>query len=153
MIRMSLMTALFTAAFLAAAPATALAQGPQTGVSVSFDRKGLSGVSLGWSSGRTVTRSAPASIIRPRYGRRTWRSTQPVTYGGRYEWRVQRVWIPATREKVWNEPVIRVHYDSCGNRYETVVREGHWSIAVTPGHYQERKVKVWVPGRSIVRRY
>lgn len=146
MIRSPLFAALFSASLAAAclsAPAAAVPQSPATGVSVRFDRHGLQGVSLDWSAGRYAR---PAVVGRPRYERF---AQSP----GHYAWRSERVWVPAARRKVWNEPIVRTHYDACGRRIETVVRAGRWSIETVPGHFEERQVKVWVADPAIVCRY
>lgn len=132
------------------APAHAAPQAPRTGVSVSFDRHGVRGVSLDWSRGRDER-----IVRRPTYERdRCETRTAGYVTAGRYEWRVERVWVPASFEKVWHEPVVEVRYDSCGRRIETVVAPGRWAVETVPGHFTERKVRVWVPSRpSIARRY
>jgi hypothetical protein len=143
MIRTSILTVLLTTVALASS-VDAAPRG-KGGLSVSFNRHGGNELSLQWTSGhrrkgREYGRSA--SVIRPRY----------EASGGRYEWRTERVWVPASRQKVWTEPVVRVHYDSCGRRVETVVRAGRWEIVHTPGHYEERRARVWV-STPVVCRY
>ncbi len=67
----------------------------------------------------------------------------------------KQVWVPGCAERVWIEPVYEWRLDYCGNRYQVLVRGGHWEEIVQPGHYESQRVKIWKPGywRNDHRRY
>jgi hypothetical protein len=65
---------------------------------------------------------------------------------GRYEYELQRVWVPGRSERIWVEPVFQLRYDGCGNLLRVLLSPGHWSTVHHPGHYETRRVRVWVPG-------
>lgn len=65
---------------------------------------------------------------------------------GHYVTRQQKVWIPASKKKVWIDPVYETRYDACGRPYQVRSRGGGWTVQVTPGHFETRCTKVWVPG-------
>ena len=70
----------------------------------------------------------------------------PVWVPGHFELVERRVWIPATRKKVWIRPSYKIRYDACGRGFKTHVG-GRWTIQTTPGHFETRSERVWVPGR------
>jgi len=146
MIRTSILTLLLTTAVLASS--SGAAPSGRGGLSFSFNHHGDRRLALQWNGsghsrrwGRHGRYERHSSVIRPSYN------------SGHYEWRTERVWISAAREKVWTEPVVRTGYDDCGRRVETIVRHGRWEVVFTPGHYEERRVKVWVNAPTVVHRY
>jgi hypothetical protein len=94
------------------------------------------GFALQFRSGDGYAACGP--VIRP-LPRKVWTP-------GHFATVTEKVWVPATREKVWVEPVYATSYDACGRRSERIVSPGHWEIVTTPGHYETRLVKVWRPG-------
>jgi hypothetical protein len=69
--------------------------------------------------------------------------------GGRYEYRTQRTWIPGSNRRVWVEPRYQWSYDSCGVRFRSLIRAGYYRTVCSPGRYENRQVKVWVPAPRI----
>ena len=76
--------------------------------------------------------------------RRTW-----VPAG--YTYQDQRVWVPASWERVWIDPVYRRELNSCGNVVRVLVRAGYWDKVRVPGRYEVQRVRVYNPGRWVVR--
>jgi hypothetical protein len=65
---------------------------------------------------------------------------------GGYESVSERVWLPGRVERVWVEPVFEFRLGSCGSRFRVMVAAGHWRTVQHPGHYETRRVRVYVPG-------
>lgn len=65
---------------------------------------------------------------------------------GRYECRVEQVYVPGCVRREWVPPLFAWRVTSCGQRFQVQIRAGYWRDVATPGHYEEREVKVWVPG-------
>lgn len=104
--------------------------------------------------------SALAQDISLTYGRRIGRGSLAVTIGlpartcaparvwvpGRYDVRCERVWIEGCERQVWVEPCYETRWDSCGRPYRVQVRPGHWRPVRDPGRWEQREVRVWIPG-------
>ena len=65
---------------------------------------------------------------------------------GHYQTRIDRVWVPGHTERVWVPARYQVSYNACGQRIETLICPGHWDYVTHPGRYENRQVRVWVPG-------
>jgi hypothetical protein len=65
---------------------------------------------------------------------------------GHYETRASEVWVPGCTERVWIEPRYQTVVLPCGNVSRVLVREGHFRVIQTPGRFETRYVRVWVPG-------
>lgn len=65
---------------------------------------------------------------------------------GHFELRAKRVWVPASKERVWIEPIYETRVDYRGRTYRVLVCEGRWELVVRPAHFEERSVRVWVGG-------
>lgn len=74
-------------------------------------------------------------------------SSSRVWIPGCYRTAYERVWIPTAKKKTWIEPIYETRYDECGRAYQVLVREGCWRWIEVPGHYEDRPVKRYVPGR------
>jgi hypothetical protein len=96
---------------------------------------------VGFSIGRTSSRR-PSGYVTPRCD-----PPRRVYVPGHYETVEHQVWIPATRQRVWCEPVYETRYDSCGRAYTVLVRNGGYEWVTTPGHYEIQTARVWVTGR------
>ena len=104
--------------------------------------------------GRVRYGSRAVSRSRSIYGGRTCATPDPRPSSfvgrrwipGRYEVRDQRVWIPASYERVWVEPEFGVRFDDCGLEVRFQISRGYWRKVHRPGHYEVRRQKVWVPG-------
>jgi len=70
---------------------------------------------------------------------RTW-------VAGRYEVRIERVWIEGCERQVWIPPRYEVIRDGCGRELRIQVCAGEWRVVRDPGRYENREVRVWVPG-------
>ena len=66
---------------------------------------------------------------------------------GHYETREEKVWVEGTERQVWVAPVYDWRYDHCGRPYRVQLEVGHWTCVRSPGHFECRKVQVWVAGR------
>ncbi len=104
-----------------------------TGVSVGA-RFGLSSVHVDF---RNSHRHGYVSSRRPR---------PSIWTPGHYETVYERAWIPASKQRIWIEPVYATRYDSCGRSYRVIVESGCWRWVETPGHYESRPVNRWVAG-------
>lgn len=65
---------------------------------------------------------------------------------GRFEIRTVRVWIRATVREEYVPPVYGTRYDSCGRPYRVLIRPGHVRRITIPGHFENRRSRVWVAG-------
>ncbi len=63
-----------------------------------------------------------------------------------FETREERVWVEGTERQVWIAPVYDWRYDHCGRPYRVQLEVGHWTCVRSPGHFECRKVQVWVGG-------
>ncbi|MBL8860709.1 MAG: hypothetical protein JNK02_01755 [Planctomycetes bacterium] len=121
----SIVLSSFAALLILAADATA------GGISIGFQKQGKSS-SIGVQIGFPVYAPRPA----------------PPVYGGRWETVVERVWVPGRTERVWVAPVYETRYDACGRPIQVCVRAGWWSTVQHPGHWEERRTKVWRNGHG-----
>ena len=64
-----------------------------------------------------------------------------------FETREEKVWVAGCEQKVWVAPVYDWRYDHCGRAYRVQLTVGHWNTVCSPGHFECRKVQVWVCGR------
>jgi hypothetical protein len=90
-----------------------------------------------------VTLGAPVCHA-PRPAPRVW-------IPGRYELVCERVYVPGETRKVWVPPVYRDRYEltyagGVRRRVSVLVSPGYWRTETSPGHYETRSVRVWVPG-------
>lgn len=69
-----------------------------------------------------------------------------------FETREERVWVEGRERQVWVAPVYDWRYDHCGRPYRVQLEVGHWTCVRDPGHFECRKVQVWVCGRYEERR-
>jgi hypothetical protein len=65
---------------------------------------------------------------------------------GHYEARIDRVWVPGATEQVWVPAQYQVSYNACGQRIQTLVAPARWEYINHPGRYENRQVRVWIPG-------
>jgi len=65
---------------------------------------------------------------------------------GHFETRDERVWVDGAEQQVWVAPVYDWRYDHCGRPYRVQLEVGHWTCVRSPGHFECRKVQVWVGG-------
>ncbi len=65
---------------------------------------------------------------------------------GHYECRDDRVWVPGVCRRVWVAPVYEWRTDYRGCKFQWLVRDGYWDSVEAPGHYETRRVQVWVEG-------
>lgn len=147
---MNLTKLLLSTTLLAALGPLAAAQ--YRGVDLSVRRGGVSiGAELG-RVGLRVDLGRHSPWLRRGYV--STRSCAPtrVWIPGSYRTEVRRVWVPARSERRWFAPVYETRYRACGTAYRVLVRAGAWRTVTVPGYYDERPVKVWVPGRYEVRR-
>lgn len=79
--------------------------------------------------------------------RRDTRIPRNYRASGRYETRYERVWHEGERRQVWVSPVYQWQYDSCGRRVRVLVQNGYYRTERTPGHWDRKAVRVWVPAR------
>ncbi|MBK7643907.1 MAG: hypothetical protein IPJ19_12815 [Planctomycetes bacterium] len=63
-----------------------------------------------------------------------------------YETQLQKVWVDGVEQKVWVAPVYDWRYDPCGRPYKVQLEVGHWKTICQPGHFESRRVQVWVCG-------
>ena len=68
---------------------------------------------------------------------------------GHYETREEKVWVEGSEKQVWVAPVYDWRYDHCGRPYRVQLEVGYWKCVRTPGHFECRKVQVWVSGRWV----
>ena len=66
---------------------------------------------------------------------------------GHFETREEKVWVEGSERQVWVAPVYDWRYDHCGRPYRVQLEVGHWTCVRSPGHFECRKVQVWVAGR------
>lgn len=78
--------------------------------------------------------------------------TRRVWIPAHFETREERFWVEGTEQQVWVAPVYDWRYDKCGKPYRVQLEVGHWTCVRTPGHFECRKVQVWVCGRWEERR-
>jgi hypothetical protein len=78
--------------------------------------------------------------------RRECRPSYRVWSPGHYETREQSVWVEGECRRVWVEPRYEWRTDYRGCRSRVLVRPGYWDTVRTPGHYETRRVQVWVEG-------
>jgi len=109
----------------------------------------------------TVSKSTPFGNVSLSWGNRGYskhssynrRYNRPAA--GHYKTIKEKVWVPASKHKVWVEPVYKTWFDSCGTPRRSLVQAGHYKVVVEPGHYTWRHRRVWVPAqpacRTIVR--
>ena len=64
-----------------------------------------------------------------------------------YETKTEQVWVEGAEQKVWIAPVYGWRYDHCGKPYKVQLEVGHWKCVGSPGHFESRRVQVWVCGR------
>jgi hypothetical protein len=92
-------------------------------------RLGKARVSIGFGQRRTMT----CCKTRPGYYRTTfdkvWVQSAPI-----------QTWIPARYE--WRQ-------DSCGSVVQVLVQQGYFRSDYSPGHYETRSKRVWVPARTV----
>ena len=69
---------------------------------------------------------------------------------GHYESVSRRVYVPGPTRSVWVEPDYEWQVGPCGVRY-VCVRAGHWKTVQLPGHYENRRVRVWREGTWVAR--
>ena len=77
--------------------------------------------------------------------RRTW-------VPGHFETRDEKVWVDGREQQVWVAPVYDWRYDQCGRPYRVQLEVGHWTCVRSAGHFECRKVQVWVAGGWVDRR-
>ncbi len=65
---------------------------------------------------------------------------------GRWETRVQQVWVEGCERRVWVPARFETHWDSCGRAVQVVVSAGRWALVRDPGRFEQREVRVWIPG-------
>lgn len=65
---------------------------------------------------------------------------------GRYELRVERVWIEGCERRIWVPARYEWRRDPCGREVRVLVCAGHWRTVRDPGRFENREVRVWVPG-------
>jgi len=87
-----------------------------------------------------LSNGRPWFFDRDRAPRRTW-------VPAHFETREERVWVNGSEQKVWVAPVYDWRYDRCGRPYRVQLTVGHWKTVCAPGHFECRKVQVWVAGR------
>ncbi len=80
-----------------------------------------------------------APAVRPRYA-------PVVAPAGSWQEVRRQVWVPAARQRVWQEPCYAERRDACGRLVRVLVRAGGWCWVETPGHLEWRTERVWVPG-------
>lgn len=85
--------------------------------------------------------------LRLSLGRSPARAPARVWVEGRWESRFERVWVEGCERRVWSPARFETRWDSCGRRVQVMVSPGHWRIVRDPGRYEQREVRVWVPGR------
>ena len=66
---------------------------------------------------------------------------------GHYQTVERKVWVPERKERVWCDAVYETRYDSCGRAVRVLVRPARYEWVTTPGYYELKTVRVWVPGR------
>jgi hypothetical protein len=89
---------------------------------------------------RTVVRRVPRRVQpAPRRARRHY-------VPGHYEVRTRQVWVPGTVTRVWVEPVYRQIRIGRRGTIRICVRRGYFENVRSPGHYELRRERVWVPG-------
>jgi hypothetical protein len=76
---------------------------------------------------------------------RSYESSRVWVPGG-YEIVDERVWVPGRTERVWIDPSFGFRIGSCGERFQVQVSTGYWRTVQHPGHYEIRRVRVYVPG-------
>lgn len=86
-----------------------------------------------------------------RYGHTVCPSPGPAPV--RHVGRSYQVWVPATTERVWQEPLYEFRRDSCGNTYRVLVRPGGWCVIEHPGHFEWRSQPPRRPAYGRVRGY
>lgn len=64
---------------------------------------------------------------------------------GRYETRVERVWIEGCERQVWAPARYELRRDACGRERWVLVCPGSWRTVRDPGRFEAREVQVWVP--------
>ncbi|MCC6406862.1 MAG: hypothetical protein IT453_06835 [Planctomycetes bacterium] len=74
------------------------------------------------------------------------RPSYRVWVPGHYETREERVWVAGECRRVWVEPVYGWRTDYRGCRSRVQLRAGYWETIEEPGHYETRRVQVWVEG-------
>ena len=79
------------------------------------------------------------------YGRREYVANRVWIPGG-YQTVCRRVWVPGCVERVWVEPSFGFRLGSCGERVRVQISAGYWKNVHSAGHYETRRVRVWVPG-------
>lgn len=65
---------------------------------------------------------------------------------GRYEEVEQRVWVEGGERTEWVAPRYETRFDECGRPTSVLVRAGYWNTVRDPGHFELRRVRVWVEG-------
>ncbi len=83
--------------------------------------------------------------VRGRRPEPTWRPAPPPPPSGRWETRVERVWVPGPVRQVWVPPLYETRRDPCGRLYQVEVRCGYWDTIQEPGYWEQRETRVWVP--------
>ncbi len=84
--------------------------------------------------------------LRVSFGRAPSCAPARVWVEGRWETRVERVWVEGCERRVWSPARFETRWDSCGRRVQVLVSAGHWTVVRDPGRYEQREVRVWVPG-------
>lgn len=84
-------------------------------------------------------RRAYAPPVRPR-------CAPVVAPSGSWQEVRRQVWVPAARERVWQEARYEERRDACGRIVRVLVRPGGWCWVERPGHLEWRTERVWVPG-------
>ena len=150
-----------------AAPADAQAvgihfgqQGGRTSFDLALDTRAPRGLQIGYSHGSRGSaihagRPAPrgralghdSHIVRSECTRRVW-------IPGRTVLREQRVYVQASKRKVYVEPLYEATCGAHGRRVDVLVRDGYWKVVEEPGHWEVRQVEVWEPGHwEVIRTY
>lgn len=65
---------------------------------------------------------------------------------GHWTTRVERVWVEGCERRVWVEPCWETRWDACGRRIRVQVSAGYWRSERDPGRFENREVRVWIPG-------
>ena len=109
------------------------------------------GITLNAQAGRFGVSFGRTSSIRPRNGyvssrRVSCPTPQRVYVKGYWKTVDEKVWVPATKRRVWREPVYQTRYDSCGRAYQVLVRPGCYEWITEGGHWAVQPKRVWVPG-------
>ena len=129
------MKPLLITAILAAATTPTLAGGWSIGVGVDSDGDVRLGVGY---------RSHRPPIVQ-HHSHRRW---EP----GHYDTVTRKVFVPATRERVYQAAVYEWRTDPFGIRYRVCVREAGYRTVYVPARWEHRSERVWHPGRWVIER-